>query len=82
MRGLCGVSRRLREPPQTSGRAGMASKSNKQVERAMGTAQPDFNMISREEVEGTTVYDPNGNEIGKVDHLMIDKISGQFATLS
>ena len=43
----------------------------------MGTAQPEFNMISSEDVEGTTVYDPNGNEIGKVDHLMIDKISGQ-----
>ena len=43
----------------------------------MGTAQPEFNMISREDVEGTTVYDSNGNEIGKVDHLMIDKISGQ-----
>jgi len=55
----------------------MASKPNKQVECAMGTAQPEFNMISREDVEGTTVYDPNGNEIGKVDHLMIDKISGQ-----
>jgi sporulation protein YlmC with PRC-barrel domain len=43
----------------------------------MGTAQPEFNLISSEDVEGTTVYDPNGNEIGKVDHLMIDKISGQ-----
>jgi hypothetical protein len=28
----------------------------------MGTAQPEFNMISREDVEGTTVYDPNGND--------------------
>ena len=43
----------------------------------MGTAPPEFNMISSEDVEGTAVYDPNGNEIGKVDHLMIDKISGQ-----
>ncbi|WOJ91152.1 PRC-barrel domain-containing protein [Methylocapsa polymorpha] len=43
----------------------------------MGTAQPDFNLISSEEVEGTTVYDPNGNEIGNIDHLMIDKLSGQ-----
>jgi hypothetical protein len=55
----------------------MASKPNKQVECAMGTAPPEFNMISSEDVEGTAVYDPNGNEIGEVDHLMIDKISGQ-----
>jgi sporulation protein YlmC with PRC-barrel domain len=62
----------------------MAAKPNKQGECVMGTAQPEFNMISSEDVEGTTVYDPNGNEIGKVDHLMIDKISGQvrYAVMS
>jgi hypothetical protein len=34
--------------------------------------------------EGTAVYDPSGNEIGKIDHLMIDKRSGQvrYAVMS
>ncbi|QBR70994.1 photosystem reaction center subunit H [Beijerinckiaceae bacterium] len=43
----------------------------------MGTANPEFNLISSEDVEGTAVFDPSGNEIGNVDHLMIDKLSGQ-----
>jgi hypothetical protein len=41
----------------------------------MGTASPTFNLISSESVEGTKVYDPNGNKIGEIDHLMIDKVS-------
>lgn len=44
----------------------------------MATANPDFNLISSEDVEGTVVYDPTGKEIGKIDHLMIDKQSGQI----
>src|ERR1700756_1787697 len=42
----------------------------------MGTASPTFNLISSENVEGTNVYDPNGNKIGSIDHLMIDRVSG------
>lgn len=50
----------------------------------MATAQPTFGLISSEEVQGTTVYDPNGNDIGEIDHLMIDKVSGnvRYAVMS
>ena len=41
------------------------------------------NVISSERVEGTTVYATNGDKLGSIDDLMIDKISGQvcFAVL-
>ena len=50
----------------------------------MGTASPTFNLISSESVEGTNVYDMNGNKIGEIDHLMIDKVSGmvRYAIMS
>jgi sporulation protein YlmC with PRC-barrel domain len=50
----------------------------------MGTANPNFNLISSENVEGMNVYDSTGNKIGSVDHLMIDKVSGnvRYAVLS
>jgi hypothetical protein len=43
----------------------------------MGTATYGSNLISSENVEGTAVYDPSGNKIGQIDHLMIDKVSGE-----
>lgn len=43
---------------------------------AQATQHPDRNLISSADVEGTNVYDPSGNHIGSVDHLMIDKLSG------
>jgi PRC-barrel domain len=48
----------------------------------MATASPTFNLISSENVEGTTVYDSNGNKIGEI--LMIDKVSGnvRYAVMS
>ena len=50
----------------------------------MATASPTFNLISSENVEGTTVYDTTGNKIGEIDHLMIDKASGnvRYAVMS
>ena len=50
----------------------------------MGTASPTFNLISSENVEGTNVYDPDGNKIGQIDHLMIDRVSGhvRYAVMS
>jgi hypothetical protein len=30
-------------------------------------------------VEGTTLYDPQGNNIGSIKRIMIDKISGKVA---
>jgi len=34
-------------------------------------------LISSDKVDGTSVYNRNGDSIGSIDHLMIDKISGQ-----
>ncbi len=50
----------------------------------MGTANPAFNLVSSEDIEGTTVYDPTGNKIGEIDHLMIDRVSGnvRYAVMS
>ncbi len=36
-------------------------------------------LIESDRVEGTTVYDPNGNNIGSIKRLMIQKISGKVA---
>jgi sporulation protein YlmC with PRC-barrel domain len=35
------------------------------------------NIISSDNVEGTTVYNSSGEKLGSIDDLMIDKISGQ-----
>ena len=41
-------------------------------------------LISSDKVDGTTVYNRNGDNIGTIDHLMIDKFTGQveFAVMS
>jgi len=51
---------------------------------ASSTAHPNHQLISSEDVEGTNVYDLKGKEIGEIDHLMIDKISGRvtYAVMS
>ena len=36
-------------------------------------------LIESDRVEGTTVYDPNGNDIGSIKRLMIEKVSGKVA---
>ena len=36
-------------------------------------------LIESDRVEGTTVYDPQGNNIGSIKRIMIDKVSGQVA---
>ena len=36
-------------------------------------------MVSSDDVNGTEVYSPNGDHLGEIDHLMIDKQSGQIA---
>lgn len=45
---------------------------------ARATVHPNHQLISSEDVEGTEVYDTAGNNIGEVDHLMIDKTSGRI----
>jgi hypothetical protein len=36
-------------------------------------------LIESDRVEGTSVYDPKGNNIGSIKRLMIEKISGKVA---
>jgi hypothetical protein len=49
-----------------------ASKTAKQRETS--------NLIgSNKEVEGTPVYRPNGDSIGQIERVMIDKLSGKVA---
>ena len=36
-------------------------------------------LIASDRVEGTVVYDAQGKRIGKVERLMIDKLTGQIA---
>lgn len=43
------------------------------------TVHPDHRLISSEDVEGTTVYGVGGEEVGSIDHLMIEKVSGKIA---
>ena len=51
---------------------------------AQATAHPNHQLISSEDVEGTEVYDNAGKNIGEIDHLMIDKVSGRvgYAVMS
>jgi sporulation protein YlmC with PRC-barrel domain len=50
----------------------------------MDTNHPNHALISSNDVQGTAVYNAQGEDIGSVDHLMIDKKSGRvsFAVLS
>lgn len=41
------------------------------------TSETSSNVISSERVEGTAVYATNGDKLGTIDDLMIDKLSGQ-----
>src|ERR1700731_1908744 len=49
-------------------------------ETAMATAPVTGKpLIESDRVEGTTVYDPAGNNIGSIKRLMIEKLSGRVA---
>jgi sporulation protein YlmC with PRC-barrel domain len=37
------------------------------------------NLIASDKVEGTAVYGADGNKIGRIENVMIDKISGHVA---
>ena len=51
---------------------------------ARASAHPNHNLISSNDVQGAAVFDLNGNRIGEIDHLMIDKLSGRtnYAVMS
>jgi sporulation protein YlmC with PRC-barrel domain len=46
---------------------------------ARATAHPDHQCISSEDIQGTEVYGADGKNIGEIDHLIIDKVSGRVA---
>src|SRR4051794_9950093 len=46
---------------------------------AKGTAHPNHNFISSEDIQGTEVYGLGNNKIGEIDHMIIDKTSGRVA---
>jgi hypothetical protein len=43
------------------------------------TAMTGKPLIESDRVKGTTVYDPQGNSVGSIKRLMIEKISGRVA---
>ena len=49
-----------------------------------GQADETDRLISSAKVDGTAVYNRNGDHLGTVDHLMIDKFTGQveYAVMS
>ena len=57
--------------------------ANDQMARTGQTDETD-RLISSDKVDGTTVYNRNGENLGTIDHLMIDKVSGQveYAVMS
>ena len=44
---------------------------------ASSTAHPNHQLISSEDVEGTEVYGVGDENVGEIDHLIIDKLSGR-----
>src|SRR5712672_1694332 len=49
-----------------------------------GQADETDRLISSQKVDGTAVYNRNGDKLGTVDHMMIDKFTGQveYAVMS
>ncbi len=37
------------------------------------------NLVSADNVAGTSVYGPDGSKVGSIDRVMIDKVSGKVA---
>lgn len=44
-----------------------------------GSERTTSAMVSSSDVNGTDVYSPSGEHLGSIDHLVIDKHSGQIA---
>ena len=62
----------------------MASDTLKEVRNRQLEADETDRLISSEKVDGTAVYNRNGDRLGTVHHLMIDKFIGQveYAVMS
>jgi sporulation protein YlmC with PRC-barrel domain len=43
----------------------------------METSRSHARNVSSDDVEGATIYDDVGKKIGKIDHLIIEKMTGK-----
>jgi sporulation protein YlmC with PRC-barrel domain len=43
------------------------------------TTNPAGRLIGADQVQGTTIYNPRGDNLGSVEDVMIDKVSGRIA---
>ena len=61
----------------------MQSDTSKLVEQPVEVSETN-RLISSEKVDGTAVYNSEGQHLGAVHHLMIDKFSGhvEYAVMS
>jgi hypothetical protein len=52
-----------------------------QTDSAARTGQADETdrLISSDKVEGTSVYNRSGDNIGTINHLMIDRLAGRLS---
>ena len=46
---------------------------------ARATAHPNHQLISSNDVQGTEVYGAGNKNVGEIDHLIIDKLTGRVA---
>jgi hypothetical protein len=60
-----------------SGDAGTTVKTDEPVLGGI-TADETEHLIASNKIEGTPVYNRQGEHLGTVHHLMIDKITGQI----
>ena len=51
----------------------------RRTKMAKATVHPDHKLISSNDVQGTEVYGAGNKNVGEIDHLIIDKLSGRVA---
>jgi hypothetical protein len=66
-------------PERQDFRCRLVADGNRSFVMAKATAHPDRRLISSEDVQGTLVYGVGDEEIGEIDHLLIEKVSGRVA---
>lgn len=49
------------------------------MDTTQSTAVGKIKLISSDKVQGTEVYGPDGEHVGEIDHLMIERVSGRVA---
>jgi hypothetical protein len=67
---------RIKIPSREQRRKRERYRQNRMETAMTMTGKP---LIESDRVEGTSVYDPDGNSIGSIKRLMIEKISGRVS---